>query len=115
MSRRNAAWLAAAVAVLVAAAYVLTRRRTAAPLATSEEVPDEVPVEAPPVAAAAPVVPAVPVAPAPRDTSWSDVPERTVTATEPVESPLPTWARVAIVGVALVAFFAVSLIATKGV
>lgn len=31
------------------------------------------------------------------------------------EQPLPTWARVAIVAVALIAFFAVSLIATKQV
>jgi hypothetical protein len=31
------------------------------------------------------------------------------------EKPLPTWVRVAIIAVALVAFFAVSLIATKQV
>jgi hypothetical protein len=34
---------------------------------------------------------------------------------EEVEQPLATWARVAIVAIALLAFFAVSLIATKQV
>ena len=66
--------------------------------------------------------------PAPEPRSWGGDPlepaTRPTPAREPrppvdpgatIEQPLPTWARVAIVGTALLAFFAVSLIATKQV
>lgn len=65
--------------------------------------------------------------PAPEPRSWGGDPLQPATRPAPVrgarpadpgatiEQPLPTWARVAIVGTALLAFFAVSLIATKQV
>lgn len=107
MTRRNAAGLTAALAVVLAAVYVLSRRRTSFPSAASghlgavahtyPDVAQEREQETAPVVTAPPVL--------------DEVPE----VAEPVEAPLPTWVRVAIVGAALLAFFAVSLIATKGV
>jgi hypothetical protein len=110
MSRSRAAWLAGAVAVLLAAAVLLLRMRRADPepvVATPAPVPlPPAPVLSPERAAAEVSVQVVaeplPVEPAPRQH-------------EPVERPLPTWVRVGIVVVALLAFFAVSLIATKQV
>jgi len=113
MTRRNAAWLAAAVTALLAAAYLLSRRRTPSLTPSTENPQGHSPEDFVEVAAAVPVVAAAPVVAAVAVPATSPLP-----ATAPVdtaEPPLPTWVRVAIVGVALVAFFAVSLIATKGV
>lgn len=105
MTPRRAAVLAAAVAMLLAGLY-LGRRKRRTPAATSdrvgvlEHVSSDVPREG-----------AVPV-PVPEQ---SPEPAVAVEPVEPVEPPLPTWMRAAIVAVALLAFFAVSLIATKGV
>ena len=104
MSRSRAAGLVAAVAVLVAVAYLLRQRRRSAN---------------PAVPAPAAVVDEV-AAPEPR--SWDGTPSaaRRGASPEPPrdadrELPLPTWVRLSIVGLALLAFFAVSLIATKQV
>lgn len=139
MTRRRAALLAAVVAVLLGATYLLTRRGQSAP----ELVPSTPPVppvppsprevaeaeaepttEALPIADAAPVVPvrskrserrswdAARPLPAPPVAAPAVMP---ATAVADAEQPLPTWVRLAIVAAALVAFFAVSLIATKQV
>jgi hypothetical protein len=128
--------------VLVAGIYLLLRRRRTAPalpgplptpqpvapfrppapiapvteVAEPERAADTVTIETPPPVAAATKSPA---------RSWGGraVPARTppapaadaAPAAEPVEQPLPTWVRLGIVAAALVAFFAVSLIATKQV
>jgi hypothetical protein len=137
MTRRKAALLGGSLAVLVAGIYLLLRRRRTAPLpspqpvapmrpaapvapatepAEPEHAADSVTIETPPPVAAATKSPA---------RSWGGraVPARTppapaadaAPAAEPVEQPLPTWVRLGIVAAALVAFFAVSLIATKQV
>lgn len=86
MTPRRAAGLAALVVLLVAAGYLLMRRAKPLP---------------PPAARALAPAAADPVPVAPRRVA------------EPVEQPLPGWVRVGIVMTALLAFFAVSLIATK--
>lgn len=140
MTRRRAALLGGSLAVLVAGVYLLLRRRRATPA-----LPTPAPVPSPQPRPAAPVGPVTeladperaadtvtiettpPVAAAtkspPRSWGGRAVPARTppapapdaVPAAEPVEQPLPTWVRLGIVAAALVAFFAVSLIATKQV
>jgi hypothetical protein len=99
--------------------------------------PAPVPVPVPVRVPASPEVAATPASPAgspARTRSWStdpaepDAPAAPTEPTEPpaaaaappvaeelVEQPLPTWVRLAIVAAALLAFFAVSLIATKQV
>jgi hypothetical protein len=136
--------LGGALAVLVAGVYLLLRRRRTTP-ALPAPLPSPQPVAPVRPAAAAAVVPVSevtepkptrdtvsiettpPVAPAtkspPRSWGGRAVPARTppapaadaASAAEPVEQPLPTWVRLGIVAAALVAFFAVSLIATKQV
>ncbi|MDT7545496.1 MAG: hypothetical protein QOE99_1606 [Actinomycetota bacterium] len=144
MTRRRAALLGGSLAILVAGIYLLLRRRRAAPalpapaplplpqpaasvrpaepvvpvteVAEPERVADTVTIETPPPVAAATKSP-------PRSWAGRAVPARTppspavdaALADEPVEQPLPTWVRLGIVVAALVAFFAVSLIATKQV
>ena len=156
MTRRRAALLAAVVAMLLGAAYLLSRRGHAAvelpdltprtpetpavppsPRETADAAApgQTAPVEAPGAAAPEEDSPTAPlparlVAPAGRTNepprSWGTgraVPARTpAPILEPVaepahssEEPLPAWVRAAIVAAALVAFFAVSLIATKQV
>lgn len=102
MTPRRAAVLAAAVAMLLAGLY-LGRRKRRTPAATSDRmgVLEHVSSDVPREGAVAVAVP-------------EQSPEPAV-AVQPVEPPLPTWMRAAIVAVALLAFFAVSLIATKGV
>ena len=114
MTRARAAWLTAAI-VLVAALGYLVRRRAHRPTSVvvsaptvlrttavrNEDIPtteEAVISEPPPIEQAAPAGHEV----------------RAVVADDD-EQPLATWIRVAIVGVALLAFFAVSLIATKQV
>lgn len=113
MSRSRAAWLAGAVAVLLAAAYLLNRRQRTPALAAAVT---------PPAPASAVRVPAAPEPAAPEPRSWDGGPGsgHRVAMPEPTrdddhELPLPTWVRLSIVGLALLAFFAVSLIATKQV
>lgn len=144
MTRRRAALLGGSLAVLVAGIYLLLRRRrTAAALPGPAPLPSPQPIA--PARPAAPVVPVTavtepkpaadtvtmetppPAAAAPKSPprSWGGraVPARTppapavdaAPADEAVEQPLPAWVRVGIVAAALVAFFAVSLIATKQV
>jgi len=95
MNRRNAVWIALAVGIATVAALVVAGRLRRRPV---------------PVAAAAPSTGEVMEASAPATRSMArpapaDVEER----------PLPTWVRLTIVGLALLAFLAISLIATKGV
>jgi hypothetical protein len=86
-----------AVAVLLAAAYLLRRRSRPA-----ESAP--LPAPAPPVTTSLTVEAVI------------NEPETQIPApVDQSERPLATWARVTIVAVALLAFFAVSLIATKQV
>lgn len=136
MTRRRAALLAAVVALLLGTTYLLTRRRQSLPelVPTPPSVPPIPPSprqaaeEAEPTAAIPTqpdaVAPKAAAKPAPRSwgTSSRALPARVppaaqqpVTAAADDEQPLPTWVRAAIVAVALVAFFAVSLIATKQV
>lgn len=110
MSRRSALWLAVgALAVLLGAGLLVRSRRAATPDQPPVQPPLEPPVE--------PVVP--PVRPLEPPDEPIEPPIRPVEPTpepiEPPEPPLPTWARVGIVAAALLAFFAVSLIATKQV
>jgi hypothetical protein len=116
MTRARAAWLAAAVVALAAVGYVVRRwTRRPAPVAARTEV--SVP---------APVVPTESV---PTTTEAAiTTPTHIGSSTEPAvagvdtvdpladnEQPMATWARAAIIAVALVVFFAVSLIATRHV
>jgi protein TonB len=138
MTRRRAAWIAAVVAVLLGASYLLTKRRAVEPaVPVAAPVPPSPPTPVPTVEAPAPVVEEAPTDPEPAPTaplkvtkpeprSWGStraVPARTpppapvdtAAAAGDVEEPLPTWIRVGIIAAALIAFFAVSLIATKQV
>ena len=111
MSRRNAVWIALAVGMATVAALVVAGRLRRRPVAVGTDwAPDPGPQSVIRAAAAA--------------TSTGDVMEASgpgaaqVTAqamAEPEEQPLPTWVRLTIVGFALLAFLAVSLIATKNV
>ena len=113
MTRAKAAWLAAGLVVLAAVAYLVRRRSTpatplpasspAAPRVTAASVEGTPRAEAALIAEPAPLEEEPPVQTEVRDVA------------QDVEHPLATWARVAIVAVALLAFFAVSLIATKNV
>src|SRR4051812_11086715 len=105
VTRARAAWLAAAIAVLAAALFLVQTRRRRPVAALAPAQPALVPTAVPPLSVAVESVSAY---------------EPTVLQADPVvdaaaEEPLATWARVAIVVVALLAFFAVSLIATKRV
>ena len=106
MSRRNAFWVALAVGLAAVAALSVAgrlRRRAAQP--------------AEPLAPWAPDPGPAAVATAPSEPQESSVQTQPVVElrTEADEQPLPTWVRLTIVGVALLAFLAVSLIATKTV
>jgi cytochrome oxidase assembly protein ShyY1 len=107
VTRVKAAWIAAAVVVLAGVAYLVRRRRTSAiaPPATAPVVELRATTAAPPV-----IVP-----PSPIDEESSVQTEVRDVGQDDDEQPLATWARLAIVAVALLAFFAVSLIATKQV
>lgn len=110
MSRARAAWIAAAVVVLAVLAYVVRRHRAPVPATTVPELP-----------VAPPPAEGISASEAAVAEKWRRLEEATAMQTEDEdvlvdgEQPLPTWARVAIVAVALLAFFAVSLIATKQV
>jgi hypothetical protein len=109
MTRRSAVWIALAVGIATVAGLVLAARLRARPApAGTGWAPDPGPqsVVTPTVAPAAGTeVSAV-------STSQASAVARYV---EPAEKPLPMWVRLTIVGVSLLAFLAVSLIATKGV
>lgn len=114
MTRARALWLAAAVFVLAAAAYVVRRRGD-----RPQPAPGIAPAPAQVTAGAAAGISAGEVDVA--DT-WQRFEEASAVPSDEGdavlvddEQPLATWIRVAIVLVALVAFFAVSLIATKQV
>lgn len=105
MSRRNAFWVALAVGLAAVAALSVAgrlRRRAAQPEPLAPWAPDPGPTA---------------VATAPSEPQESSVQTQPVVElrTEADEQPLPTWVRLTIVGVALLAFLAVSLIATKTV
>jgi hypothetical protein len=119
--RRTLAWIGAAVVVLAALAF-LVRRRRARPAAAALPTPPTA-VPAPPVeqVTTAPVE-GIPASEAAVDDRWKRFEEASAVPSEDgdvavvdEDKPLATWIRVAIVVVALVAFFAVSLIATKQV
>lgn len=105
MSRRRAFWVAVAVGLAVIAALSVAGRLR--------------------LRAAQPAEPLAPWAPDPGPTAVATAPsepQESAVQTQPAvelrtedEQPLPTWVRLTIVGVALLAFLAVSLIATKGV
>jgi hypothetical protein len=116
MTRARAAWLAAAVVALAAVGYVVRRwTRRPAPVAARTEV--GVPASGVPINSVPPTAEAAITMP----THIEPVVEPVVAGMDTVdapaddERPMATWARVAIIAVALVAFFAVSLIATKHV
>lgn len=93
MSRRSALLLALTVGVAgVVTLLLLARRGHAINAASAPPAPRVLP-------AAAPAAPTAPAAP----------PAQAATG----EQPLPTWVRVAIVAAALLAFLAVSMIATR--
>jgi hypothetical protein len=113
VNRARAAWIAAALVVLAALGYLVQRRRRQPAAAIASPPPTFRATPAPPVGgptttetAAIRELPMIEEQPVP--TQVTDVADDT-------EKPLPTWVRVAIIAVALVAFFAVSLIATKQV
>jgi hypothetical protein len=114
LTRARAAWIGAAIVVLAAVAYLVRRRRTApAPVTHSERPVAQV------TAAAVEGIPADDVV---VDDTWQRFEEASEVPSEDGdvmvverEQPLATWVRVAIILLALVAFFAVSLIATKQV
>ncbi|MCW2573418.1 MAG: hypothetical protein JWO88_3476 [Frankiales bacterium] len=101
MTRRRAVWIAAVVAVALAVSYFVVRRSRAARSVAATPVVTLPPSPAPTAAALAEPAPPVVAGEA--------------TAASAAERPLPTWVRATIVAAALVAFFAVSLIATKRV
>lgn len=95
MSRRKACWLAVLAGLAGLAAYLIVRATApseAVPVRTAGTVPVPAPEPTPELASPAPK-------PAGRG--------------EPDERPLPTWVRIAIVAAALLAFLAVSLVATR--
>jgi hypothetical protein len=125
MNRNRAIWVAAVTAVLLAAGYLLMMRRRSGPAAG----PAGLPFTAPPHPITPPAPPIDVAAPEPTTSELAaEAPEqppavKPTPAVEPkpvrapieVEAPLPGWARAAIIVAALLAFFAVSLIATKNV
>ena len=135
MSRRKAAWAGGVALLVLVVAYVLSRRAGgAAPLAPATATP--VPLVEPVVEEPATVTQETPVpegaVPEPTTAPPRVVPPRSwgggravaartppapaeAAAAQTVEQPLPTWVRLSIVAAALLAFFAVSLIATKHV
>ena len=110
MTRARALWLAAAVALVAVGAFLLTRRsRRPAPVATGVPAPRPVTT-----VADVPATVRAPVAERSVDEQPSVGDAGGVAAVvADTEQPLATWIRVAIVAGALVAFFAVSLVATK--
>jgi hypothetical protein len=105
MSRRNAFWVAVAVGLAVIAALSAAGRLRQRSATTAEPLAPWAPDPGPRTVAA----------PAPRQESPVQTKPSVELRTEPDEQPLPTWVRLTIVGVALLAFLAVSLIATKSV
>src|SRR4051794_11670121 len=113
VTRARAAWLAAGVVVLAALGY-LVRRRRRRPAPVIARQPPRGGVGAAPAAGVPSTEDSVTTEPSP---TVEVAPVRTEVGNvvRNDEQPLATWARVAIIAVALLAFFAVSLIATKQV
>jgi hypothetical protein len=113
LNRTRAAWIAAGVVILAAVAF-LARRRTRRKAPVTPIPRAAVAVTPAPVVGISTREDADPVHPPPTEEEpavRSEVRE----VVDDTERPLATWVRVAIVVVALLAFFAVSLIATKQV
>ena len=113
MSRRRSLWIALAAAAILLGAYVARRRRTPALVAPA---PTE-PLPVAPVATPAVEPPLAATVEAP-STAEGHVFFDDAGGPEPRDHdetgrPLPTWVRASVVVAALIAFFAVSLIATK--
>jgi hypothetical protein len=112
MSRRSAAWIALVVGIVTVVALVLAGRQRRRPVAAGTDwAPDPGPksITSPATTDGAVMQ---------TDTEVrldSPTAAKAMVAPAPVERPLPMWIRLSIVGVALLAFLAVSLIATKGV
>ena len=112
MTRARGAWIAAGVVVVLAALGYLVRLRTRRrPVTTGPQAPLSVTAE--PVTGMASSETAV-------AETWQRFEEAAAVRSDESdlmerEQPLATWVRVAIVVLALLAFFAVSLIATKQV
>lgn len=116
MTRTRALWIGAVVAVLTAAGYLIRRRSRrvlpAAPVTTTSPQATVASVDSIAATSEEPVI----NEPPPTDDIPSAFFGDAVSApAEEDEKSLATWIRVSIVVVALVAFFAVSLIATKQV
>ena len=113
MNRARAAWIAAGVVVLAALGYLVLRRRggQAALPVSAAPAPLRVAAAPPP---GPPAVEVEETEPWPPD-EQSAAPAAVDEPVQAAEKPLAAWARVAIVVVALLAFFAVSLLAKKGV
>ena len=111
MNRARAAWIAAAIVVLAALGYLVQRSRRRPAIAASPQPayrPLTTPVGGPTTTEEAAIS-------APPTLEEEPVQTHVTPVLDDNEKPLPTWVRVAIIAVALVAFFAVSLIATKQV
>jgi hypothetical protein len=112
VTRARALWLAAGFVVLACLGYLVRRRKARVLPVTAAATP------APPVVRAAPVADASTqeVGRAAEPPAIEEPAQEEIADAAPEdEHPLATWARVAIVLVALIAFFAVSLIATRHV
>ncbi len=110
MSRRNAVWIALTVGMATVVALMIAGRLRRRPTIASgtEWAPDPGPESI--ATAATSTGDSMPDTAA--DTATSAQLATEVRA-EPEEQPLPMWIRLTIVGVSLLAFLAISLIATK--
>jgi hypothetical protein len=108
MNRRNPVWIALAVGIATVAVLVVAGRLRRRPIAAgTDRAPDAGPHS---IGSAATSAGEAMQGQAPS----SQAPVATAASTaEPAEQPLPMWVRLTIVGVALLAFMAVSLIATR--
>ena len=118
MTRTKAIWLSVAVGLLTVAGLVALRLRRRTPAPAVPVGPPATPVPAgatSPLAADRPTELDDDEPPLPDERDWPMHSEFRDLVQEDTDRPLATWLRVAIVVAALVAFFAVSLIATKKV
>lgn len=114
MNRRKALWLLSATGVLAIAGVLLMRRHRAArdqPIADWATDPGRAPVTTVPAS----VTTGPTTAPTTASTTAPSmaVPEGPAASAGTPEEPLPVWVRATIVVAALLAFLAVSVIATK--
>ena len=113
MSRRNAVWIALSVGMATVVALMIVGRLRRQPIAPGTAwAPDPGPQSIATAATSTGDAMAHTAADTAADTATS-AQLATEVRVEPEEQPLPMWIRLTIVGVALLAFLAISLIATK--